>query len=159
MPIAYRQVRTEPTEAAPKTPGAPPAETSRTDYYAVEASPAAAVEEDRSAAAPNAKTTAATQDVTSPQQPSEEDVSSRPSRKASHGRKHSRRERRKAQVATAQQPPAATRLQRHQLRLTLRATKPRSTRCASYSVEADRLATHSDNGAHPLSGAFAESRP
>jgi len=107
MPIAYRQVRTEPTEAAPKTPGAPPAETSRTDYHAVEASPAAAVEEDRSAAAPNAKTTAATQDVTSPQQPSEEDVSSRPSRKASHGRKHSRRERRKAQVATAQQPPAA----------------------------------------------------
>ena len=76
MPIAYRQVRTvsiiEPTEAAPKNPGAPPAETSRTDYHAVEASPGAAVEEDRSAAAPNAKTTAATQDVTSPQQPSEE---------------------------------------------------------------------------------------
>jgi hypothetical protein len=111
MPIAYRQVRTvsiiEPTEAAPKNAGAPPAETSRTDYHAVEASPGAAVEEDRSAAAPNAKATAATQDVTSPQQPSEEDVSSGPSRNASHGRKHSRRERRKAQVATAQQPPAA----------------------------------------------------
>ena len=52
-----------------------------------------------------------------------------------------------------------SRLQRHQLRLTLRATKPRSTRWASYSVEADRLATHSEKGAHPLSGAFAESRP
>src|SRR4051812_32390343 len=113
MPIAYRQVRTvsiiEPTEAAPKNPSAPPAETSRTDYHDVEPSPGAAVDEDRSAAAPNAKTTAATQDVTSPEQPSEEDVSSsdRPSRKASHRRKHSRRESRRAQVATTQQPPAA----------------------------------------------------
>src|SRR5436305_14677699 len=57
--MPYRQVRTvsiiEPTEAAPKNPSAPPAETSRTDYHAVEASPGAAVEEDRSAAAPNAK--------------------------------------------------------------------------------------------------------
>jgi hypothetical protein len=113
MPIAYRQVRTvsiiEPTEAAPKNPSAPPAETSRTDYHDVEPSPGAAVDEDRSAAAPKAKTTAATQDVTSPQEPREEDVSSsdRPSRKASHRRKHSRRESRRAQVATAQQPPAA----------------------------------------------------
>jgi hypothetical protein len=52
-----------------------------------------------------------------------------------------------------------SRLQRHQLRLTLRATKPPSTRWASCSVEADRLATHSEKGAHSLSEAFAESRP
>jgi hypothetical protein len=110
MPIAYRQVRTvsiiESTEAAPKNPSAPPAETSRTDYHAVEASPGAAVEEDRSAAAPNAKATAATQNGTSPQEPREEDVSlsDRPSMKVSHKRKHSRRETRRAQ----QQPPPAT---------------------------------------------------
>src|SRR3954452_6260056 len=101
MPLAYRQVRTvsiiEPTEAAPKNRSAPPAETSRTDYHVIEASPGAAVEEDRSAAAPNAKATAAIQDGTSPQEPREEDVSpsDRPSMKVSHRRKHSRRETRR----------------------------------------------------------------
>src|SRR4051812_3273492 len=109
--MPYRQVRTvsiiEPTEAAPKNPSAPPAETSRTDYHAVEASPGAAVEEDRSAAAPNAKATAAIQDGTSPQEPREEDVSpsDRPSMKVSHRRKHSRREtRREEDVSPSDRP-------------------------------------------------------
>src|SRR3954447_1928178 len=109
--MPYRQVRTvsiiEPTEAAPKNPSAPPAETSRTDYHAVEASAGAAVEEDRSTAAPNAKATAAIQDVTSPQEPREEDVSpsDRPSMKVSHRRKHSRREtRRKEDVSPSDRP-------------------------------------------------------
>src|SRR4051794_38019516 len=165
MPIVYRQVRTvsiiEPTEAAPKNPSAPPAETSRTDYHDVEPSPRAAVDEDRSAAAPKAKTTAATQDVTSPQEPREEDVSSSavpPGRLLIDG--STRGERAEGlRLLPLNSLLQRSRLQRHQLRLTLRPTKPRSTRWASYSVEADRLATPSDKGAHPLSGAFAESRP
>ena len=110
-PIAFRQVRSvsiiEPTETAPKNSAAAPAETSRTDYHELEAAPGAALDENRTAAAPDAKPP---KQVATPQQPREQDVSSsdRPSRKASHRRKHSRQESRRAQVATTQQPPPAT---------------------------------------------------
>jgi hypothetical protein len=116
-PIAFRQVRSvsiiEPTETAPRDPAAAPAETSRTDYHELEAAPGAALDENRTAAAPEAK---APKQVATPQQPREEDVSSsdRPSRKASHRRKHSsagvkqsRQASRRAQGITTQVPSPA----------------------------------------------------
>jgi hypothetical protein len=119
-PIAFRQVRSvsiiEPTETAPRDPAAAPAETSRTDYHELEAAPGAALDENRTAAAPEAKAPEATQGLTRPQQPREENVSSndRTSRKASHRRKHSsagvkqsRLASRRAQGITTQVPSPA----------------------------------------------------
>jgi hypothetical protein len=118
-PIAFRQIRSvsiiEPPEAPPRDPAAAPAETSQTRYQGVGASPRA-VDEDDTAAAPEAKAPEATQGLTSPQQPREEDVSSsdRTSRKASHRRKHSsadvkqsRQASRRAQGITTQVPSPA----------------------------------------------------
>jgi len=118
-PIAFRQIRSvsiiEPPEAPPRDPAAAPAETSQTHYQGVGASPRA-VDEDNTAAAPEAKAPEATQGLTSPQQPREEDVSSsdRTSRKASHRRKHSsagvkqsRQASRRAQGITTQVPSPA----------------------------------------------------
>src|SRR3954462_2207908 len=88
-PIAFRQVQSvsiiEPAGGALKDPAGAPAETARTDYREVEASSGAALDEERSATAPNANSAEATQDVTRPQKPRKEDVSSsdRFSRKAS----------------------------------------------------------------------------
>jgi hypothetical protein len=120
-PIAFRQVQSvsirESPGAGSKDPAAAPAETSPTDYHEVKASPRATLDQDRTAAAPKATAPEATQEVVSPKEPREEDVSSsgRSSRNASHRRRHSlaaakqsRRHGRRAQAIPRQEPPPAT---------------------------------------------------
>jgi hypothetical protein len=167
MPITYRQVRTvsliEPTEAAPKNPSAPPAETSRTDYHAVEASPGAAVEEDRSAAAPNAKATAAIQDGTSPQEPREEDVSpsDRPSMKVSHRRKHSRRETRREEedVSPSDRPSMkVSHRRKHSRRETRRAQQQPPQETPAPATPASAYTATNETPFHSLGQLFSGGR-